>query len=42
MNVVHILLFIMILQASDTLFDDMHWQIVHSLKAVQVHSTVNM
>lgn len=25
------------LQATDTLFDDIHWQIVHSLKAVQVH-----
>jgi len=25
------------LQATDTLFDDIHWLIVHSLKAAQVH-----
>ena len=27
------------LQATDKLFDDMNWQIVHSLKAVQVWGT---
>ena len=29
----------MFYQAADKLFDDIHWLIVHSLKAVQVSST---